>query len=359
MILFADNFREYASVTQLLDGMYVQAGPTVGSPSISLVTDPDPLSEGYQVIRLPKPGGGSSSSVWDRLRCVLPQAAGTVGASFRLFIDGMPSVTAKGWRITFSDSSNVTQVSARIETTGAIKFYNNDATLIAQTTVPVLVARAWNHVEIKISISDASGTIGLYVNGVSKLSATGLDTKGSASESTVSQIEHLVAMSDTTAGGYTYLKDLVYWDTSGSSNNDFLGDVSVVTLRPTADSSLTWTPSTGSTGWNLIDELPASDADYISTATTGANVFDLEDLPPEYVGVKALVSIIRMNKNDGGTAKVQVGLLSGGDEDTGADRPVTSAPTFWYDISEQNPDTASAWTPTAVNAAQLRINRTL
>lgn len=359
MILFADNFREYASVTQMLDGMYVQAGPTIGSTNISLVTDPDPLSEGYQVVRLPKPAGGSSSSVWHRLRCVLPQAANTVGASFRLFIDGMPSVTARGWRLAFRDSANVTQVSARIETTGAIKFYNADSTLIAETSVPVLAARAWNHVEIKVYVHDSAGTIGLYVNGVNKLSATGLDTKGSTTEDTISQLEHFIAMTDTSAGGYTYLKDLVYWDSSGSSNNDFLGDVSVVTLKPTADSSLTWTPSTGATGWNLIDEIPADDTDYISTATTGANVFDLEDLPPEYVGVKALVSVIRMNKNDGGTAKVQVGLLSGGDEDTGADRPVTSAPTFWYDVSEQNPDTASAWTPTSVNAAQLRINRTL
>lgn len=360
MILFADNFREYASVSQLLDGMYIQAGPNSGGSDIALTTDPDPSAGGVQVLRLPKPADGSNPAVWDRLRTSLPAANATVGAAFRIYIAGMPTADTKGWYIMFKDVNNSVQVMANVQTTGGIKFYRGGtfSNVLGSTSVPVLVANAWNHVEIKVTVSDSVGEIKLYVNGVPKLTLTGIDTKETA-ETTIAQIEHTIGQSDFTGGGYTYLKDLVYWDSTGTQNNDVLGDVSVITLKPTGDDTLTWTPSTGSTGYALIDELPASDTDYIWTATTGASVFTLEDLPPEYVAVRALVPVIRMNKNDGGVANVQTGLVSGAAEDTGADHPATTAPTFWYDVSELNPATASAWTPTAVNAAKLRLNRTL
>jgi hypothetical protein len=358
MILFADNLQAYNTVSQMVEGPWA-AIETYSDPYITLENDPDPLIGATGQVLQTDNGTIAVSG----MRFVLPNGAvATAGIGYRMWTSELPSGNWGSWQgplLGFRTSANDVIAYVGLMSDGSLSAATNrDGTgALGSSGGPVIVAGAWNHIEAKLYRDATAGTIQVKVNGVTKLNLTGL----ALGSNNVGQI--FLGVNNwnfnNSNKGDTYYKDIVFWDGSGSNNNDFLGDVSVVTLKPTADSALTWTPSTGTTGWNLIDELPSNDTDYISTATTGANVFDLENLPPEYVAVKALISVIRMNKNDGGTANVQVGLVSGGDEDTGADRPVTSAATYWYDVSEQNPDTASAWTPTSVNAAQLRINRTL
>jgi len=42
-----------------------------------------------------------------------------------------------------------------------------------------------------------------------------------------------------------------------------------VAIYPGADTTNDWTPSTGTTAWECIDEEPVSDADYVSTGAVG------------------------------------------------------------------------------------------
>ena len=49
-------------------------------------------------------------------------------------------------------------------------------------------------------------------------------------------------------------RHLVLWDNQGSSFNGWLGELRDAALRPTADTAADWTPSTGSTRWDLLDE---------------------------------------------------------------------------------------------------------
>ena len=65
-----------------------------------------------------------------------------------------------------------------------------------------------------------------------------------------------------------------------------------------------------------------------------------------------------MLKTDGGAATVQMSMRSNGSDDAGADNAITTAATYWYDISEIDPDTATAWTPTSVNNSLLVVDRT-
>ena len=363
MILFADNFQQYASLSNMLNGVYAQAANSYnGSDPPSLATDPDPLAGGNQVLRFSASGASTGEQFHSMVRYVLPAEQATVGTAFRLWMDRLPSVQDETFIITFRDANNISQCFICVTTTGAIAAYRgapnpvSSQTLLGQTSIPVLPSNAWNHVEVKVNIHDTAGTVQVYVNGILRLNLSSLDTKAT-SLTTCAQIGYQSSHYLHTKI-YATLKDLVVWDTTGSQNNDFIGDVNVYTLRPSADSTLNWTPSTGATGYNLIDDTTTDDTDYISTSTATDSVFELTDVPGSYVAIKALVTFARMSKSDGGAANVQVGLQSGATEDTGTNWPVTTAATYWYDVSELDPNTSTAWTPTSTNAAKIRLNRT-
>lgn len=75
--------------------------------------------------------------------------------------------------------------------------------------------------------------------------------------------------------------------------------------------------------------------------------------------MSALIPVVRVRKTDGGDGNVQVGLNSNGDSDLGSDRPITTAFTYYWDVSEISPDTATAYTPVEVNAVTMTIDRTV
>jgi hypothetical protein len=54
-----------------------------------------------------------------------------------------------------------------------------------------------------------------------------------------------------------------------------------------------------------------------------------------------------------------VSLTSGANTDAGADRPMTTAFTYWSDVSEVNPGTGVFWTPTEVDAMDIEFDRTV
>ena len=86
---------------------------------------------------------------------------------------------------------------------------------------------------------------------------------------------------------------------------------------------------------------------------------DFENLPPDITSVRGLMTLVRASNSDGGDGKLQTSLVSAGDLANGADRQITTAETYWYDISELNPDTGVAWTPANTDSANIRFNRTL
>jgi hypothetical protein len=69
--------------------------------------------------------------------------------------------------------------------------------------------------------------------------------------------------------------------------------------------------------------------------------------------------IHRSRKTDAGDGNIQVGAISGASTGLGADRPITTAYTYWWDIFDTDPATAAAWSRTSVNAMNLQLNRTL
>jgi hypothetical protein len=353
------------STANMLNGVWaqiVQGGG--GTTATTLAADPDPniASAGY-VLKL-------AGMIFDistnrcGLRFALPTPAATEGFACRMWLSALPVGNDTNPFISFRSAANAVLFSVRVLTNGSIEARSvdsNSGTLYGATTGPVVTANAWHHIEVK-GLADASaGTIQVRVNGVTVLD---LDTLNTGS-SLIGQFEfgQVATAGDQDTSYSLYWKDVLFWDTTGSSDNDFFGSVSVYDLIEDGDIDLQWTPSSGSTGFNLVNEGDSGPVDtgYISADATppGPTIFSMTGLPADVTSVRALIPIARMEKTDGGDCNVQMGLSPEGTNwDDGSDRPITSAFTYWWDVSAVSPATSAAWTPVEVNALEFRIDRT-
>lgn len=361
-LLHADNFNYYGvggttSDTTLrnnmLDGVYAELGANT-APAV----DPDGITSD-SCLRL------STGNNTGFIRWVLPAAQATVGMAQRLWLETIPAVTNTEPRIEWRNASNGLIGYIWVNTVGGISWKNGGAdgsasTADASTTGPVLTASGWYHIEAKLVCSTGgSGTLEVRVEGVTVLSVTGITT----SDATCAQVRPRNWTNGAQNAVTAYLKDFVVWDGAGSQNNDFLGSVIVYELFTTADTTFGtgWT-STGANAYGVLDNNPPNDGvDYISADSTppAAAVFAMSNLPADVSSVKGLITRVRAAKSDGGDGQLQVSLRSSGVDDAGTDRAITVAQTYWSDVSELDPNTAAAWTPGAVDAASLVIDRTL
>jgi len=355
MLQWADTFNRYGtSAALMLNGLYAN------NSDIDIVTDPDPSAGGTRCARMLLTSGSYD------FRFAWPSGAvATMGGALRLWMAALPldDATFCGWGL--SDISNTLQVSLRVRSTGQISIYRGDprsgGVLLTTTAVPVISANSWNHIEWKIKVDSSTGTVEVRVNGVTQIALTGQNTQATGL-ATSSQISFVNFHANGTPANVSdmYLKDFIIWDTTGTFNNNFLGSVSVIDIDTNADTSLTWTPSTGTVGWSILDNNPPlDDAAYISAATALSNTFGLGNLPADTTSVRGLVLINRTKKIDGGDGNVQMGIISGASTGLGTDRPITTAYTYWRDIMEADPATGAQFTPSAFNAASFKLARTV
>lgn len=340
-IQFAEDFKGYGTdIAFMLNGLY-------GQVSGALVEDPDPNVTGnvFRATVNPTPGF--------RLRRVFTGARTTAGFCFRLWMENLPNTDRMVFG--FLNGANARQVSITSDSTGKIAVLRPDDTQIAITASPVLVANAWNHIEVRAVASATVGTIEIRVNGVTVLTANTLNT-GTSYEQFCE-----TAFGSSETANY-FIKDLVTWDGLGTRNNDFLGTVQVIGRTPSSDVLTGWTPASGTSQFQMINNSPPLDATEYLTAPfplPTPSSFGLSQLPADTTSVKAMIVQSRVRNTDGGDGNFQASLVSGAATGNGANRPMTSAFTYYEDLFELDPNTAAAWTVAAANAAVLRINRTV
>jgi len=344
------------STTNMENGVYANVATSGANSGVGFINDPDPNVTG-SVLSVSR---GSQNGYGERVRYVLSTTQSVVGMACRVWLPNLPTQnTAVPTIFGFNDISNNRLVNLIPLSTGALRVsYDINETAESFTTPgPVVVAGTWHHIEMKCDIPN--GSIEVRVDGVPVIILTGQDIADENFAQVVFGATNVGT--ELQSPSSVYYKDFVIWDGSGTENTDFLGSVQVYLLSPDSDVSFNWTPSTGSTGWNLIDEAPADDADYISADDTppAASSFGVTNLPEDVTSIRGLKSFVRALKTDGGDGQLQVSVISNGTTGNGTDRPVTTVATYWSDIWEVDPDTSSSWTRSAVNQVNLQVDRTL
>lgn len=349
-IVHMDNFTIYGGVkAYLLNGVYAEVNS-------DLAVDPDGISSGWVAWI----GQGTGASIIRGYRFVLPSLQDKVGQALRMWFPALPTGSdGVPCPLMWRDVSNTDLFCITVDSTGRISARTGsyDGAIVATTTNPVITANGWYHIEGLLDID--TDTFELRVEGV-----TVLDLSGFSVANQVAQVYIGTRSTNTSAVRTFYAKDYVIYDGSGSYNNDFIGSVLVHNLLPTADVDLNWTPSTGTTGYEILDDIPPDDGVYLSAPNPPPSpyVCEVEDLPPDVTSVKAIMTMVRAAKTDGGDASLQIGVISdpSGTPATalGADRPITVAQTYWRDVFETDPATTAPWLPSAVDEINLQMDRT-
>ncbi len=309
-----------------------------------LVEDPDPAITGNVYQLLTSIGSGVA------LRKILPASATTVGIAWRNWMSVLPADGLRSYTLWLRNDSGVGLARIYVGPAGQIQI-SNLSSVVATSAIDLIKTNSWQHIEVKFNLT--TGQVLVYLNGDEVMDET-VDISGSAAmvswERSFDQ------------AGNQYIKDYVIYDGTGGWGTGPLGTVAVYDLSPNGDVSSGWVPSTGTSASNILDNSPPNDSQYISATDSPLPdpcIVTLSSLPDDVTSVRALMTVIRARKSDGGDGNLQVGLISDGDTDNGADRPITTAFAYYTDISNIDPSTGSAWTPSAVDDATLSIDRTL
>lgn len=345
-----DNFSLYGGVVaNMLNGVYASVN------GVALVNDPDGISLGKVVRILDNAPSGP--------RFVLSSAQAISGVAARMWAPDLNFVSPVNPGYAWYDISGAVKVTMSFDTTGRVRLSTLAGGVVATSTNPVITANGWYHIEAKLVTGiGATDTFEVRIEGIPVLVVP-------ASDLGMESVYQVQIGTPSLGGGggsntLIYFKDFFIWDGSGTRNNDFVGSVIIYDLAPTADVALNWTPVGAATGFSILDNSPPVDASYIQAPTPSPAAYKASHgvLPPDVTSVKAIMTMVRAAKSDGGDGGLQVGVISDplGVPATvlGADRPITVAQTYWRDIHEVDPKTAAAWLPAAVDVTQIQINRT-
>ena len=251
--------------------------------------------------------------------------------------------------LTFYDGST-RGMNLRWVSGGNLAVYRAD-TQLAATVGLGLVAGTWYYIEFKVVCNGTTGSYDVHVDGVSRLSATGVNTQaGSHAFHSTFRIQDVWGENPT-------FDDLYCLDASGSTNNTFLGVKQVVTLYPSAaGDSAQWTPSSGANYAAVDEESMDDDATYIQTSGgADLDLYHYADLigAGGVSGVQINTDARRTNPNN--TMNLyQASKLSATESDGSVAAVAEDTYTTKTRIMETDP-TGAAWTPANLNSTQFGV----
>jgi len=246
-----------------------------------------------------------------------------------------------------------------------IQFYSNGigtdynikllrgATVLA-TGSTSLAFGTWYYIELKVVIDPSAGSYELHINEVLEMSDTGVNTAESGSAN--ADVFHL-----RNSFGQ-YIDDWYICDTSGSVNNDFLGDCQIEGIHPNGAGDKTqWAPSAGANYQCVDDPQNAySTADYVydDTAAQG-DLYEFED-PGAITGTIKGIAIVNFAALDSAGSRTVRNIFKTDGGGTEYDLPGSFTvagldPAGFLLIQEENPDTSAAWTESDLSNGQFGL----
>lgn len=254
------------------------------------------------------------------------------------------------------DSGGTYQVSLGYNTTtGLLEAFRNGATrsagtLLGTSSTGFTISNTvlWYYVEVEVVISDTVGVFNVYLNGASVLSLSLQDTRNGA-PTTINRVTIGSSLSSSNWAGMDF-DDFYMTDTATR-----LGERKVETLMPSADGTITWTPSTGILNYAMVDEVQFSSTDYVQSSSVGSqDLYDVADLSAIPASIDAVGTFIWGSKTDAATRAITTALKSGATTSLGSDLTLASGGYLLQNrLFLTDPNTAAAWTSAAVNALQV------
>ena len=245
-----------------------------------------------------------------------------------------------------------TQILLRYTKTGTLGKFSivSNGVQLANGTAQ-LVQQTWYYLEFKVTIGTSAST-SLKINTVVDMTVSGVST-----QVTSNATANGVQFGSSNGAGRISIDDLYIVDGSGGSNNDFLGDMVVETIFPSAaGNNTTWTATPGVANYLNVQEV-TSDSDTSYVATSGANnidTYNFTDLALVTSAVAAVNVNILTRNTDSTNHVLQRACRTASTNYVGSNQTISS--TSYQNINDilsNNPATAVPWTVGEVNSAEF------
>jgi hypothetical protein len=227
---------------------------------------------------------------------------------------------------------------------GLFSLYKGNLTTWLANLSIIVSANTWCHIQVYYVPSTTAGTFNVKINGVSAGNFSGSTSLNNYNIDTVGLV--------TSGGACSY-----YWDNVVVDDSAWTGVTRIAILTPSgAGNSAQWDPSTGA-NYACVDEVPYSDADYVSTNVVDeVDTYAMSDLPSEAAVIKC-VQVTARGRKEGAATPQTIALAvrtTGGDYYSG-DQPLETTFVPYNNIWELNPNSAAAWTLSEVNAMEAGV----
>jgi hypothetical protein len=258
--------------------------------------------------------------------------------------------------VQFNDSGTA-QVDLRFNSAGQL-FFTRNGTTIGNTTTFFIQSNVWYWIEVQVVISTTVGQANLYINGVSFLSQSGLNTQNTGN-ATFNQTEIIV-----NANQAQIFDSFHCWNTVSGFNGDVAqfpyGEHIIDTeLANAVGSNTTWNRGGTNTGNNYSQVNEANedgDTTYVYMSSSGAGDIDsygwailLES--SGNIGALAINTIARID--DAGPHVFENYTLSSGSSALSSGQSPSSTYLNFQTFQNLDPHTSLLWTIAGRNAAQF------
>lgn len=225
---------------------------------------------------------------------------------------------------------------------------------VSDTSLEALNTEAWYYIEVKITAGPTGRAI-VRVNEEVWLDDT-FDTRPKDSATDYNDL-YLGTHSSGRSGQIgDWVDDCYLLDTQGTRLNDFLGDVRIETLLPTADEQTDFTPKISGPNFEMIDETALDEeGTWNESASLGdRDLFIFEDIGASPEEIFAIQVSAAARKTDAGTRQIGAVVRDpDGNVDQAAPHGLITDYLYERFIYETNPFTGSPWTEQEVNSLDV------
>jgi hypothetical protein len=249
-------------------------------------------------------------------------------------------------------TTNNDLVAIKWDTDNKLKIVNpNTGTVLASPSAAVTTG-VWNYVEFKISIgsSIAANSCQLRINQatVATVPATTSTLWGTATSANAIQVGSVSgALNAFTA----HIDDCVIIDTSTGTPTDYIGDITIEAIYPSASGNYTdFSPTGSSVHYLAVNEHPPdSDTTYLASNNNGAREsFTFTGTTDAIASVKAIQHVITARKQGSGGRNVASFVRKSGVNYDNSDIALGTGYTMTRQIENVNPATSAAYTASEI-----------
>jgi len=280
------------------------------------------------------------------------QTPGSQDIKAAAIFDGSGTTTAMAIGFAFQLGSNRLDAVMDMQTAGGTQLFSWGVSATGQiiictaaggtvfTSAAGLVsAGTWYYAEIEATMNTSTGTINFYLGGTSLCTLTGLNTGSGAG---------LVQMRVFGGGSVPRYVDDLYVVTGASTR---LGESRIETLRPNADSAVTWTPNSGTNNYSRVNETQVDgDTSYVQTSTLGnLDLYGSGGLSSTPANIWAANVVAFAEKTDATARNLYNSVKSGATSSDGTAKPLLASYSRYDRILMTDPNTSAAWSASGVN----------